>query len=265
MWDVMKRKAWLWVLLIGVLSVSVILEAASSGIGQRFLQKTRLGGFDVFISAFQFSSPPPAYKEYPKKIKLPPPGYKGLVLEEAILRRRSLRNYSERPLTLAQLSQLLFAAQGVTARYQGKLYRATPSAGALYPMEIYPVVNNVSGLKPGIYHYGVRQHTLEQVKLGDYRHRITKACLDQEMAGDAQVSFVLSSIMGRLSYKYGERGYRYALIEAGHIGQNIYLEATSLGLGAVAMGAFYDDDLNKLLGIDGEEEVAVYVLAVGSK
>jgi SagB-type dehydrogenase family enzyme len=187
------------------------------------------------------------------------------MLEESIARRRSRRNYAKHPLTLAQLSQLLFAAQGITGEYRGRLLRSTPSAGALYPMEIYPVVNNVSGLKSGIYHYAVREHSLEFIKSGDFRRQITKACLDQEMAGDAQVAFVLSCIFSRVCYKYGERGYRYGLIEAGHIGQNIYLEATSLGLGAVAMGAFYDDKLNELLEIDGENEAAIYVLAVGSQ
>lgn len=261
----MKFKTWLGILLLGILSVAISLEAGDTTIGQRFMQQTRLSLLGVIGSAFKFSSPPPPYKEYPEKIKLPKPEYKGLVLEDAIIRRRSRRNYGKRPLTLAELSQLLYAAQGITGQSQGRQLRSTPSAGALYPLEIYSVVNNIAGLKPGIYHYGIRQHTLEQVKLGDFRRQLTKACLDQEMAGDAQVTFILCSIMGRVCYKYGERGYRYALIEAGHIGQNIYLEATSLGLGVVAMGAFYDDDLNKLLGIDGENEAAVYTLAVGSK
>jgi len=260
----MKPKTWLGILLL-ILSVAISLEAGDTAIGQRFMQQTRLSLLGVIGSAVKLSPPPPPYKEYPEKITLPKPEYKGLVLEDAIIRRRSRRNYGKRPLTLAELSQLLYAAQGITGQSQGRPLRSTPSAGALYPLEIYSVVNNIAGLKPGIYHYGIRQHTLEQVKLGDFRRQLTKACLDQEMAGEAQVTFILCSIVGRVCYKYGERGYRYALIEAGHIGQNLYLEATSLGLGVVAMGAFYDEDLNKLLGIDGENEAAVYTLAVGSK
>jgi SagB-type dehydrogenase family enzyme len=263
----MKRKAWLLALLIGFLAAYASLEAASTSTGQRFIEQTKLSLLKVIGSIFTFRSEPPPFKEYTKatKIKLPSPTYKGLMLEEAIARRRSRRNYAKRPLTLAQLSQLLFAAQGITGEYRGRLLRSTPSAGALYPMEIYPVVHNISGLKPGIYHYAVREHSLEFIKAGDFHRQMTKACLDQEMAGDAQVTLVLSCIFIRVCYKYGERGYRYGLIEAGHIGQNIYLEATSLGLGAVAMGAFYDDKLNELLEIDGKNEAAIYVLAVGSQ
>jgi SagB-type dehydrogenase family enzyme len=263
----MKCKAWMSVLLMGLLAAYASLEAANTGIGQRFIEQTQLSLIEVVGSIFTFRSKPPPYKKYAKatRIKLPSPAYKGLMLEEAIAGRRSRRNYAKRPLTLAQLSQLLFAAQGITGEYRGRLLRSAPSAGALYPMEIYPVVNNVSGLKSGIYHYAVREHSLEFIKSGDFHRQMTKACLDQEMAGDAQVAFVLSCIFSRVCYKYGERGYRYGFIEAGHIGQNIYLEATSLGLGAVAMGAFYDDKLNELLEIDGKDEAAIYVLAVGSQ
>ncbi len=263
----MKRKTRLWVIIIAILLASASLDAASGGIGRRFMQETGLSLLKVIGSAFRITSPPPLYKEYPMatKIKLPVPDYKGLSLEEAIKKRRSVRNYTKASMTKAQLSQLLYAAQGVTGESQGRLLRSSPSAGALYPIEVYAVVNNVSGVKRGIYHYGVRKHDLAQVKLGDYRSKLIRACLDQEMAGDAQVSFILSSIYGRVCAKYGERGYRYALIEAGHIGQNIYLQAVSLGLGAVAVGAFYDDKLNSLLALDGETEAAIYVLSVGGK
>lgn len=262
----MKRKVWQWSLLLCVVFFCGSLEAGGDGIGQRFMEKTRLSLLMVVGSIFKFSSPPPPYKEYPKakRLELPVPNHKGLILEEVISRRRSIRNYTKQPLSLSQLSQLLYAAQGVTGKYQGRLLRATPSAGALYPLEIYPVINNVSGLEPGIYHYGVKDHILELVKLGDFSKKATKACLDQEAAQDAQVTFFISSIFARVSYKYGERGYRYALIETGHVGQNIYLEAVSLGLGAVAMGAFYDDKVNELLGIEGKDEAVVYVLAVGN-
>ncbi len=143
--------------------------------------------------------------------------------------------------------------------------RAAPSAGALYPIEIYTVVNRVDGLQAGLYHYCVEAHALALLEADDYRDRATAGCLYQEMAGDAAVTFVLSAVFPRVCWKYGERGYRYALIEAGHIGQNIYLAATCLRLGCVSMGAFLDDRMNALLGIDGKEEAVIYCLAVGER
>jgi SagB-type dehydrogenase family enzyme len=157
----------------------------------------------------------------------------------------------------------LFSAQGITGYYVGYPLRSAPSAGALYPFEIYVIVNNVSGLKRGIYHYQVLTHSLELIKLGDYRSKITNCCLNQDMAGKSGVTFVLTAIFERVTFKYDERGYRYVYIEAGHISQNIYLQATSLGLGSVVIGAFYDDKINKLLKIDGKKEAAIYVHAVG--
>jgi SagB-type dehydrogenase family enzyme len=263
----MRRNIWLCGLFLIILTAYTYLEAENDRIGQLFINQTRLGSSKKTAPAFSKGAPPPAYKTYSEamKIKLPPPEYNGLRLEEAIRRRRSVRKYAKLPLTLAQLSQLLYAAQGITGQSHGLSMRSAPSAGALYPMEIYPVINNVSGLKQGIYHYAVKEHALEQLRTGDFSSQIASACLKQEAAGTAQVCIVLGCIFARLCYKYGERGYRYALIEAGHIGQNIYLQATSLGMGAVAMGAFYDDKLNELLGIDAEQETAIYVLAVGNK
>ena len=208
---------------------------------------------------------PEQYKTYPgaKRIALPDPHpYRGLSLEEAIEARRSRRAYSSQPLSLAELSRLLFAAQGITQR-QGEL-RAAPSAGALYPIELYAVAHNVAGLEPGIYHYAVPAHELELMRPGDQRAAVTRAGLGQGHLGQAAVCFVLSAVFQRARWKYRERTYRYALLEAGHIGQNLYLAATSMGLGACAVGAFLDDDLNNLLGLDGEEEAALLVITGGT-
>jgi len=235
-------------------------------IGERFHYETAQTWKGVIGDMFR-SKPkmPPQYKNYPasKKVNLPKPQYHGIALEEAIEKRRSIRNYSNKPITMAQLSQLLFAAQGVTGHMYGKALRTAPSAGALYPFEVYVVVNNVEDIPRGIYHYSVLDHALELVKAGDFRGKITDAGLQQEMLGDAGVTFVLSAIFDRVRHKYGERGYRYTYIEAGHISQNIYLQSVSLGLGSVCAGAFLDEKVNKLISVDGRAEAVIYLHAVG--
>jgi SagB-type dehydrogenase family enzyme len=133
----------------------------------------------------------------------------------------------------------------------------------LYPIETYVVVHNVVDIEPGLYHYAVAEHTLAQLRDGNLRTEIMVAGIGQEMLAEAQVCFVLSAIFQRTRWKYRERTYRYVQLEAGHIGQNLYLAATSLGLGACAIGAFLDDSLNDLLGVDGEEEAALYIVTVG--
>lgn len=199
-----------------------------------------------------------------RMIKLPKPKYQGMSLEEALIKRRSVRTYTEKPVTIGQLSQLLFAAQGITGRVYGKPLRAAPSAGALYPFEIYLIVNNVEDIPPGIYHYAIKEHALEEIKQGDFRIQIIDAGWEQNMLGTSGVTFALSAVFDRIRSKYGERGMRYIYMEAGHISQNIYLQATSLGLGSVAVGAFSDKDVNKLMGLDGKKEAIVYLHPVGS-
>jgi SagB-type dehydrogenase family enzyme len=213
---------------------------------------------------FDWGGQPARYKAYPdaQRITLPDPhGYRGLSLEEAIETRRSIRDYGDEPLLLEELSRLLHAGQGITAPRRG--FRAAPSAGALYPIETYVVVHDVVGLEPGLYHYAILDHGLEQLQTRNLRGVITIAGIGQEMLGQAQVCFVLSAIFQRLRWRYRERTYRYALLEAGHIGQNLYLAATSMGLGACAVGAFLDDELNDLLGLDGQGEAALYMISVG--
>ncbi|MFQ6058385.1 MAG: SagB/ThcOx family dehydrogenase [Anaerolineae bacterium] len=238
-------------------------------------------GADVGVAYHQWSKPslrsllgtvanwgrqPALYKEYAwaEQIPLPPPGdFRGLYTEEAIQRRRSVRDYSGEPVTLEELSRLLHYTDGITAERWGLKLRAAPSAGALYPIEIYPVIHRVEGLEPGLYHYAVRDHALEKLRAGDLRGEIVRHGLVQEFLGQANLVLVFTAIFQRLRWKYQERTYRYALLEAGHLGQNVYLAATSMGMGACAVGAFLDDPLNELLGVDGEHEAAIYMLAVG--
>ncbi len=242
-------------------------EEKELSIGESFHYETSLTWRGVIGDLFRIKPKmPPQYKNYTdtKTIKLPKPEYQGIPLEEAIEKRRSVRNYSRKPITMFQLSQLLFSAQGTTGKIYGTPLRTAPSAGALYPFEIYVIANNVESLDQGIYHYGVLNHTLELVQYGDFRKEITSAGLKQEMLGDSDAVFVLSAIFDRTRHKYGERGFRYVYIEAGHISQNIYLQAVSLGLGSVSVGAFLDDKANQLIGVDGQKEAVIYLHAVGT-
>ena len=143
-------------------------------------------------------------------------------------------------------------------------FRAAPSAGALYPLEVYVVIGKggVVGLEPGIYHYNPHTHALELIKEGDYRDELCAACLGQPWVGKAPVSIVITAIYERTMVKYGKRGIRYVHIEVGHVGQNVYLQAVALGLGTVAVGAFYDEEVRKVLGVS-ENEHPLYVMPVG--
>jgi SagB-type dehydrogenase family enzyme len=260
-------------LLIVLIFVGILLaqqkeqEKKEVSIGERFHRETSLTwqgvGGDMFCSK---PKEPPQYKVYPgaSKIELPRPEYTGITVEDALKKRRSVRNYSTKPISKAQLSQLLFAAQGVTGKMYGKAFRTAPSAGALYPFEVYVIANNVQDLPQGIYHYSVLDHTLEPVKSGDFRSQIIDAGIGQQMLGDAGVTFVLSAIFDRVRYKYGERGCRYVYMEAGHISQNIYLQVVSLGLGSVCIGAFSDEKVNKLIDVDGWKEAVIYLHPVGT-
>ena len=185
----------------------------------------------------------------------------GLSVEKAIAKRRSERNFSRKPISLAELSHILFYSSGVTDKHRG--FRASPSAGATYPIEVYPVINNVEGLTTGIYRYLVDSHELELIREGDFRREMAQAALEQRMLVEANVVLVLSAIFVRTTRRYRERGHRYILLEAGHIAQNACLVATSMGLGTCAIGAFYDEDFNRLLGLDGKQESVIYLVSIG--
>lgn len=235
-------------------------------VGEAFHSQTRHTRMEILMSVLKPKPKfPGRFKSYPGagKVKLPKPDLKGMPLGETLLKRRSIRNYGKKPISIQELSQLLFAASGKTGSSFGLPLRTAPSAGALYPVEVYVLVNSVEGVEPGIYHYSVVDHALEKVKKGRFAKKARKASLDQEMVEDSAIIFVLSAIFDRCRSKYGERGFRYTYMEAGHMSQNIYLQATSLNLGSVAMGAFLDDDWNELLGVDGKKETVIYLHAVG--
>jgi len=240
------------------------LPYEAADVGELYHQWSKPGTSQALGAVLDWGGQPERAKTYAgaERTALPDPhGTRGLSLEEVIETRRSIRNYCAEPLSSEELSRLLHAAQGITEQRWG--FRAAPSAGALYPIELYAVVQDVAGLEPGIYHYAVQEHELELLQSGDFRAAVMQAGLWQDFLGQANVCFVLSAIFQRTRWKYRERTYRYIMLEAGHIGQNLYLAATSMGLGACAVGAFLDDDLNDLLGLDGREEAALYVITVG--
>jgi len=182
-------------------------------------------------------------------------------MEEALVERRSVRDYSTELLSLDEVSQLLWAAQGVTAEWGG---RTAPSAGALYPLEVYLVVGRVENLTEGIYKYIPKGHELVKVKDGDVRQQLAVAALGQTCVKDGAVNIVITAVYERTTGKYGERGVRYVHMEAGHAAQNIYLQATALNLGMVTVGAFQDDQVSDILGIS-QNESPLYVIPVGRK
>ncbi len=198
-----------------------------------------------------------------EKIVLPEPRSKSTIsVEEAILNRRSIRSYSDEPLELEEVSQLLWSAQGITD--QQLKFRAAPSAGALYPLEVFLVVGNVSSLENGIYRYDPLNHEIIKTKGGDYRNNLSLAALGQSCVKNGAVSIVFAAVYDRITKKYGERGIGYTYMEAGHAAQNIYLQAEVLELGTVVVGAFIDDKVKEVIGMK-EEETPLYILPVGKK
>jgi len=193
-------------------------------------------------------------EEEPLEVKLPEPRPSGeMSVEEALAARRSVRSYQDEALSLTELAQLLWAAQGITAHWGG---RTAPSAGATYPLEVYAVVGEVTGLEAGVFHYRPDGHLFVRRTAGDLRGDLASAALGQEWVREAPVSLVIAARYERTTERYGERGVRYVHIEVGHAGQNIYLQAEALGLGTVIVGAFDDQDVKTLLGIE-EEPLAI--------
>ncbi len=193
-------------------------------------------------------------------ITLPEPAKDGaLSVTQALANRRSTRSFADRPLTLEDVAQLLWAAQGITDQ---RGFRTAPSAGALFPLEVYVAAGNVENLPVGLYHYRVASHDLERVSGGDHRSRIAQAALGQGAVRNAPALFLLAGVLPRTMKKYGRRGSQYVFMEAGHAAQNLLLQAESMGLGHVAIGAFDDASLGQILML-GQDAQPLYILPVG--
>ncbi len=198
-------------------------------------------------------------------VVLPKPSLDGKVsVEKAIQQRRTIRDFRETPLSISHLGQLLWAAQGITdPKGQG---RSAPSGGARYPLDIYVVVGKkgIEGLEEGLYHYTPANHSISSMNKKDLRNEIGSASLGQMWMTRAPVMFVITAEYRRITGRYGDRGIRYAHIEAGHVGQNLFLQAEALGLGAGIVGAFNDTEVVKVIGISREHE-PLLIMPVGYK
>jgi SagB-type dehydrogenase family enzyme len=242
------------------------MNTQEASIGRRYLAETRYRRADLGRPGGTYPQAP-RYKEYPQaaqRLGLKPQAKpEPADLWRCLARRRSERRYRERPLSREELAHLLWAAQGITAVAGSFLLRAAPSAGALYPVETYLAVHRVEGVDPGIWHFQVPGAALALIQAGDYRRELVEAGLGQDFLGSAAVVFIWTAVLNRAMWKYRERAIRYLFLDAGHICQNLMLAATALGLGVCPVGAFFDDEVEALLKVDGVEETALYLAAVG--
>lgn len=191
------------------------------------------------------------------KYKLPLPKYKGEVsVEEVIYKRRSVRDFVYVPLSLEEISQLLWSAYGITEKIN--MLKTTPSAGATYPLEIYYLNNE------GVYHYIPEEHSVEVVKNGNFINKLVDACLGQSFILKASINIIICAVYERTTLYYGDRGYRYVYIETGHCAQNVCLQAVSLGLSSVCIGAFRDKDVKTVLSLPPDVE-PLYIVCIGKK
>jgi SagB-type dehydrogenase family enzyme len=239
-----------------------------NGIGDRFQEETKYTPENIGGHFLDWDHMPEAYKTYSDsiaRIALPEPRVgKAANLWETILKRRSVRNYSSHAvLPLDTLSTLLWATQGITAAASNYRFRSAPSAGGLYPIETYLLAVSVEGLDQGFYHFRPLAFDLEFIKPGNFGRSLAEAALGQGIVEDAQVVFIWTAVVARSKWKYRQRAYRYIYLDAGHIGQNLYLAGTAAELGVCGIGAFFDDRVNALIGLDGIEETALYLASVG--
>lgn len=243
-------------------------EGNRGGIGRRFQDETKYTPEKLGSYSLDWENMPDPYKNYPSslaKAKLPEPHIpEPANVWQLFFSRRSVRDYSAaRSLPLELLSSLLWATQGITSKEGDHYFRSAPSAGGLYPVETYIFARAVEGLEPGIYHFRPHMFDLELLERGSLARQLAAAALGQDLILDAQVTFIWTAIIERGKWKYRERAYRYIYLDAGHAAENLYLAGTSLELGVCAIGAFFDDQMNGIVGVDGVEETVIYMATVG--
>jgi SagB-type dehydrogenase family enzyme len=238
----------------------------TEGVGDKFQRETKYSRYKMTADQ-DWSIQPELYKSHPNSKRIPLPSPASLTesfLDEVLKKRRSIRNYPNSPITKDQLSYLLWASTGIQRREMDFEYRTAPSAGALYPIETYIVVNNVKDIDKGVYHYNIKDHLLEEIKLGDHSQITAKAALGQDMCAEGAVVFIWTAFFNRSKCKYGQRAYRYIYLDAGHIAGNLALASTSLGLGSCQIAALFDDEVNKIIDVDGKDESTIYMSVVGN-
>ncbi|HON55834.1 MAG TPA: SagB/ThcOx family dehydrogenase [bacterium] len=198
---------------------------------------------------------------YIETIKLPDPLTTGkMSVEQALYQRRSIRNFKNISLTLQELSQILWAAQGITDKTLN--FRTAPSAGATYPLDLFVAVGNVDSIKQGLYKYNPSNHTLTLIMFGDKRIELANAALGQKAITTAAVNIIFTAIVERTEKRYKERALQYVYIETGHAAQNVYIQAEALNLATVAIGAFYEDKIKKVINTAA---LPVYIMSIGKK
>jgi SagB-type dehydrogenase family enzyme len=231
----------------------------------------------LFAAAFSQEGPEAMVQVATQIVQLPAPRLESpYSLEKALATRRSVREFKNEPLSIAALSQLVWAAQGITQKmdapenwswgtWQGGK-RTAPSAGALYPLEVYVLVGNIDGIKPGVYKYKPQTHQLLSIDPQDRRKGLAAAALGQNWIQTAPCVFVVTAVYKRTEVKYGDRATRYVHIEVGHAVENICLQAVALDLGCTMVGAFKDDEVKKVVGMaDDEEPLAIVPVGKGAK
>ncbi len=242
------------------------MSQGTGGIGRRYLKETRYTRTSLGDSRLSYPRAD-TFKEYPQAARRVPVRLPQELptadLWEILTRRRSIRRYQDRYLTQEELAALVWATQGVTLASRSYLLRTAPSAGALYPVETYLAVHRVEEMEPGIWHLNLPDFSLELLDSRDTRQPLVQACLGQRFMGEAAVDFIWTGILNRAMWKYRERAIRYIFLDAGHICQNLMLAATALGMGCCPVGAFFDEEVESLVDVDGVEEVALYLASVG--
>ena len=250
----------------------LIPESCMRGIGKEFMKKTRYGHLEKSDQRKGLPQPPLELPlgEGQVVVALPRPEKLDLGhvdFRDVLEGRRSVRDYSEEAFTIEELSWLLWACQGVKdIVVRPATLRTVPSAGARHPFETFLLVNNVEGLAKGVYRFLASEHKLAAVNLEeDIADRVTEGCFRQRFVKNCSAVFIFTADLNRMYWRYGERGYRYLHLDAGHVSQNLYLAAEAIGGGACAIGAFYDAELNRTLGINGENHFVVYITTTGKK
>ncbi len=241
-------------------------------IGKEFMSKTRSAYLAPSGESLHTPQPPLELVCPPgvKLVELPAPAslkIPSIDLRTAIEQRQTVREYSPQPLALEELAFLVWCTQGVkhiTKRPVTK--RTVPSAGSRHAFETYTLCNRVEGLAPGLYRYAAIEHGLLAVGLGsEVNEKLTQASGDQDQVRTSAVTFVWAAVVERMYWRYSDRGYRYLHLDAGHVCQNLYLAAEAIGCGVCAIAAYDDDEVNAVLGIDGEEMFAIYMASLGKK
>jgi SagB-type dehydrogenase family enzyme len=243
------------------------MDDLKKSLGYQYLQDTKFDRQTLRRKARLDIESAPPYKQYvdAEKVTLPTDWDMDREVRQTLQYRRSCRRFGESAISIKDLSVLLWASQGITGRAGNFFLRAAPSAGALYPVETYLSVQNVETIDAGLFHFQPAEFSLDKLSGEFSENKVAEAALGQSFLAQAGVVFIWSAILRRNFSKYGHRGMRYILMDAGHISQNLLLAAEALGLGACPVAAFYDDELNALLGLDGTEESVIYMAAVGTK